>query len=186
VRATLDHPDADAAVVAAPPHPQMGGDREDRRLEAVGEAMADRGVATLRMDYGPWDEGRGERTDVGAALRWAADRYEAVGLFGYSFGAAMALGTAAERDGLAAVSVLAPPSEAAGDVTAVEAPLQVLYGERDDTVDSGPVVDVARERAAAGAEVTVVALSADHHFVGQHEKVGERVAAFLRERLGAG
>jgi len=183
VRATLDHPDGRAAVVAAPPHPQMGGDRSDRRLTAVAEALADRDVATLRLDYGPWDEGRGERADVGAGVRWARERYAAVALFGYSFGAAMVLGAAAGRSDLAAVSALAPPADAADDVTGVAAPLQVLYGERDGTVDSRPVVAAARERADAGAEVTVVALSADHHFVGQHEKVADRVASFLDGHL---
>ena len=190
VRATLDAPDgeADACVVACPPHPQMGGRRTDRRLRAVSDALAERDVACLRFDYGPWAEGEGERTDARNALGWARERYDAVGLFGYSFGGAVALlAAAAESDEGTppdAAAVLAPAArleaglDAAGAVESVACPLQVVCGERDTTVDWEPVAERAR---GAGAEV--VELSADHHFVGQDARVGEVVAGFLASRL---
>ncbi|MEF8840210.1 MAG: alpha/beta hydrolase [Haloarculaceae archaeon] len=190
VRATMDTPDgdADACVVACPPHPQMGGRRTDRRLRATSDSLGDRGVACLRFDYGPWAEGEGERTDARNALAWARDRYESVGLFGYSFGGAVALLAAAaeSEDGTppAVTSVLAPAArleaglDAAGAVGSVDCPLRVVYGERDTTVDWEPVVERARE-----AGVEVVGMSADHHFVGQDAKVGEVVAGFLAPRL---
>ncbi|WP_101294365.1 dienelactone hydrolase family protein [Halegenticoccus soli] len=176
---------ADAAVVACPPHPQHRGHRGDDRLVAVSDALTERGIDCLRFDYGPWDEGYGEREDARNALRWAADRYERVGLFGFSFGAAIALLTAAGRDDLAAVSALAPAARLAADLDAaaavdeVAAPLQVVYGVRDDTVDWGPVVDRARER-----EAEVIELSADHFFVGQGRNVGEAAASFFEPHLG--
>jgi len=192
VRGTLDTPDADACVVACPPHPQMGGTRTDRRLQAVADQL-DPDVACLRFDYGPWDEGRGEVTDCRNALAWARDEYgdgngRRVGLFGYSFGAGVALVAAAREsvDGTcpAAVSVLAPPNrlndlEAARAIADIACDLQVLYGERDTTVDWEPAVEAAHE---TGAEVTP--LPADHHFVGQDEKVGGAAASFFRARLG--
>jgi alpha/beta superfamily hydrolase len=190
VRATLDGPGttAEACVVACPPHPQMGGRRTDRRLRAVSDALAERDVACLRFDYGPWDEGEGERTDARNALAWARERYETVGLFGYSFGGAVALLAAAAESGdgtpPAATTVLAPAArleaglDAADAVASIDCPLQVVYGERDTTADWEPVVERARE---AGAEV--VGMSADHHFVGQDAKVGELAAGFLAPRL---
>ena len=186
VRATLDTPEAGACVVACPPHPQMGGKRTDRRLQAVSDHLAP-DVACLRFDYGAWDEGRGEVVDCRNALAWAREEYEFVGLFGYSFGAGVSLVAAAresrDRTCPAAVSVLAPPDrldglDAAGAVPDIACDLQVLYGERDTTVDSEPVVAAARER---GAQVT--ALPADHHFVGQDAKVGEAVAGFVHPLL---
>ena len=183
VRATVDAPDADSAVVACPPHPQMGGSRSDPRLRAVGDALAADGVACLRFDYGPWDAGEGEQRDASNALAYARDHYDAVGLFGYSFGAAIALLVAAESDPQpAALSVLAPPAtvgegvETVSSIERIDCPVQVLYGERDETVDWGPVVERARERGCA-----VESMPADHFFAGQAEKIAERVAGFVVE-----
>lgn len=185
VRGTLDAPDAatDVAVVACPPHPQFGGNRSDNRLRAVGQALVERGIATLRFDYGSWDGGEGERADVEAALRWAHKRYARVGLFGYSFGAANAIEVAAGRDDVGAVSVLAPDARAVDAVDDVTCPLQVVFGSRDDTVDWAPVVERARERVEAGHAVDVVEYSADHHFVGQEAKVALVASEFLTAHL---
>ncbi|WP_135535697.1 CocE/NonD family hydrolase [Halostella pelagica] len=185
VRATIDTPDgeaeATACVVACPPHPQHRGHRGDDRLVAVSDALTSRGFDCLRFDYGDWDEGYGEREDARNAVRWAAERYDYVGLFGFSFGGAMALLAAAtvDRD-VAGLSVLAPASRLGDDLDAAAAldglncPVQVIYGTRDDTADPEPVVKRARER---GDEV--VELSADHFFIGKHDRIGERVGEFF-------
>lgn len=185
MHAALDDAGTDRVVVACPPHPQMGGSRSDQRLQAVSDALGERGVACLRFDYGPWDEGRGERRDCLATLEWARERFDAVGLFGYSFGAAVALLAAAEADPRPdAVSVLAPPArlddgtETPPAVGEIDCPLQVVYGERDDTADWRPVVAAARDRGA-----TVETLPADHHFVGQATAVGDLVADFCADAL---
>lgn len=193
VRATLDRPGGDACVVACPPHPRMGGRRTDTRLRAVSDALpAD--CACLRFDYGPWDEGYGELADARNALSWADDRYDPVALFGYSFGGCLALLAAArestdrnaegEADRPAAVAALAPASRIASDLDAaaelatVACPGYVLYGERDTTADWEPVVERARE-----LDWTVESIGADHHFVGQASKVGQRVGSFLARAL---
>jgi alpha/beta superfamily hydrolase len=195
VRGTLDTPGdgvADACVVACPPHPKYGGRRTDARLRAVSEALVAAGVACLRFDYGDWDEGRGERTDAQKACRWARERYgdDRVALLGYSFGGAVALLAAAadgavDRD-LRAVVALAPgtgitdgvqrPVEAA--LADVVAPVRIVYGSRDTTANWEPVVERARELG-----LDVVEMSADHHFVGQAEKVADHAAGFLLEQL---
>ena len=179
IRATRDGPDdAETLVVACPPHPQMGGSRTDSRLTAVGDALIDLDIATLRFDYGPWDDGYGEVSDAVAACEWAGERYDRVGLFGYSFGGGVALLAALEADPVA-VSVLAPHA-AVGDRDATEAvseidcPLQVVYGERDDTAEWQAIVDAAREVGA-----TVEGFGADHFFVGQRARAAETVALWL-------
>lgn len=184
VRGSLDGPGgADACVVACPPHPQYGGTRSNPVLTALGEELDARGLGTLRFDYGPWDEGAGETADARRAVDWAAERFDAVGLFGYSFGATVALAAAADAP-VVGVSVLAPASElpSLDTVAALErvsVPVQVLYGERDNVVDSGPVADRARELGHA-----VEGLPGDHHFAGQRGKVAERAADFLDPLLG--
>ncbi|WP_336343778.1 CocE/NonD family hydrolase [Halalkalicoccus ordinarius] len=186
VRATLDGEEAESIVVACPPHPRQRGHRGDPRLTAVGGALSDEGVACLRFDYGEWDEGYGEREDARNAIRWTAERYDRVGVFGYSFGAAVALLAAASvEEPLGGVSVLAPAAslgdgdlDAAGAVAELDAPLQVLYGARDTTVDWRPVVEAARE---AGARVEE--LPADHFFLGKHDRIAASVAEFFAERF---
>ncbi|WP_137284804.1 alpha/beta hydrolase [Halorussus salinisoli] len=188
VRATLDTPesDAEAIVVACPPHPRHRGHRGDERLQAVSETLTQSGIACLRFDYGDWDEGYGEREDARNALRWARDRYERVGIFGFSFGGAIATLAAATVDPQPeAVSLLAPASrlteelDAAAALEDVTGAVQVVYGTRDDTADWKPMVKRAEE---LGHET--VEMSADHFFVGQHGKVADAAGGFLVEALG--
>jgi len=173
-----------AAVVACPPHPRFGGNRRDRRLRTVCEALNAVGIDCLRFDYGEWDDGYGEREDARNAVRWARERYDRVGLFGYSFGGAMAILAAADVD-VRAVSALAPAGQVAPDLDVVDAlerlpcRTQVVYGARDETAEWEPVVEKARELGH-----DVVECSADHHFVGQDGKVGDAVAGFFAEELG--
>lgn len=190
--ATRDGSDGEAVVVACPPHPQMGGDRSDSRLTAVSESLPAE-IDCLRFDYGPWDEGAGEQTDVRTALAWAHDEYgPAVGLFGYSFGAIMALaalseeGPSGEIDSggeLGALSVLAPgtgsfANRVLAGLEGTIAPVQVVYGTRDETVNWKPVVDRAAELG-----FDVEAVPADHFFVGQRRRVGEHIASFFARHL---
>ncbi|QRV16450.1 dienelactone hydrolase family protein [Haloterrigena salifodinae] len=186
VRGTLEEPtdDPDAIVVAAPPHPQHGGSRSDPRLAAVATALREAGIACVRFDYGPWDEGYGERADVRNAVRWARAEYDRpVGVFGYSFGASLALLAAADVDP-DAVAVLAPTARLAADLDAAAAleslesgtPVRILYGERDTTVDWEPVAERARERGD-----TVTALAGDHFFLGKRDTIASEVATFFAE-----
>ena len=194
VRAVLDSPnDADACVVACPPHPQQRGHRGDGRLVAISDRLVDAGVDCLRFDYGDWDEGYGELGDTYDAIAWASERYDRVGLTGFSFGGCLALlaaggttvdGGAGGVPDLAAVAALAPPSRLNDDLLAlsamdrIEAPATVVYGERDDIADWEPVVERARELSWP-----TTALSADHFFVGRTGAVGDAVGGFLADAL---
>jgi len=183
VEASLDTPEdgADACIVACPPHPQYRGHRGDTRLVAVSDRLVEHGIACLRFDYGAWDEGRGEREDARNALRWAADRYDAVGLFGFSIGGSVAALAAADVEvPLEAVCLLAPTATLESGLSAVDAleeidaPLRIVYGARDDTAEWEPVVERARE-----LDVDVVELPADHFFVGQTDAVADAVGDFI-------
>jgi alpha/beta superfamily hydrolase len=188
---------AEACVVACPPHPQHRGHRGDQRLRAVADDLNAHGFDCLRFDYGPWDGGRGERTDALQAVEWAGQRYERVALFGYSFGGSVAISAAANGADVVAVAALAPPArvgaardgespadpggiDTVADLSALPSslPVGVFYGTRDDVADVGPVVDRARERGA-----TVGEFSADHFFVGRESEVATTVVDFLRPSL---
>lgn len=173
-------------VVACPPHPEFGGHRGDPRLEAVTDRLRENDIASLRFDYGEWDEGYGEREDARNALRWAGDRYDRVGCLGYSFGGAIAILAVADfDDAVAGVSVVAPTAElttdldAVGALDAISCPVQVVVGTRDDTADWQPVAD-----HATSLGYDVVELEADHHFVGQHDAIADAVAPFFLTVVG--
>lgn len=183
VRTSLDvSGGSKAAVVACPPHPQHGGTRHDARLDAVSAALPDR-IDCLRFDYGPWDGGQGERTDARTVHAWADDRYDCVGLFGYSFGGGVALLVAAAV-AVDAVAVLAPVtrlddgSDVVTAVPAVDAPCWVGYGTDDDAVDAAAVADAAQDHGA-----TVATFAGGHGFVGSERTAGERVADFMNDAL---
>jgi hypothetical protein len=179
LRATLDAPESDAVVVACPPHPRMGGDRRDPRLRVLADALAERGVACLRFDYGPWDEGRGERRDARDALAWAGRRHDPVGLFGYSFGGWVALGAAGAAGAApAAVSVLAPAATVAGEAVADTpegVPVQVVGGTEDDRVDWERVAATV----ADSPDGSVERVPAGHGFRGTQTRVAGLAAGFL-------
>ena len=193
VRGTLEEPaEASSIVVACPPHPQHGGNRTDRRLVAVADSLGAAGIACLRIDYGPWDEGYGELEDVRNAIRWARERYDRVGVFGFSFGSALAILASRDRPEVEAVSALAPPSrlgpepeldvlEALGDLEDLEMPIQIAYGVRDTTVDWEPVVELAERLDAA-----VLEWAGDHFFVGQHHDIAAEVGTFFEDVLRSG
>lgn len=179
----------DTIVVACPPHPQHQGHRGDRRLTATSEELTGRGIDCLRIDYGEWDHGYGESTDVDNAVGWAVDRYEHVGLFGFSFGGTLSLVAARARPCLDGVSALAPTARINVDIDAVDAletlemPIQVIYGTRDSVAEWEPIVEAGRERADAGLDVDLVEYSADHLFVGQTERVATDVGEFFERTL---
>ncbi len=190
VRGTLDRPPAltesdpiARLVVACPPHPQMGGDRHDGRLRAVSDALTERGIACVRIDYGPWDDGDGETADVENAIRWAKERAHSVGLFGYSFGGTVAL-LAAKRTPPDALSVLAPGERVIDGRDPVETverntfPGQLLYGERDTVVTSERISEQAKK---VGYDVQP--LAGDHFFVGQQATIATHVGEFFDEML---
>jgi alpha/beta superfamily hydrolase len=187
VRASLTDPDASACVVACPPHPNMGGTRSDNRLTAVSDALEREGIASIRLDYDEWDEGQGERTDVLNTIEWATKHYDAVGLYGFSFGGTIALLAATETDtDLGCVSALAPTArisdsdelDAVAALSDITCPVQIVYAERDSTADWEPVVEKACQ-----LDYAVESMSADHFFLGQTEKVADTVAGFLVNRL---
>ena len=103
--------DVRGGVAICHPHPLHGGNRFNPVVDAVFKALPDAGFAAIRFDFrSDYDNGRGERLDVIAALDALSDELgDAVPLFavGYSFGAMVTLTTVDERIG--GRVVIAPP-----------------------------------------------------------------------------
>jgi len=85
---------SDQGVVVTHPHPLYGGDMYNPVVQAVADAYIQAGYSCLQFNFrgvgrstGQYDNGRGERADVIAALDCLTQRGAAnVSLAGYSFG----------------------------------------------------------------------------------------------------
>ena len=91
-----------ASVVLCHPHPQFGGNRHAGLISHLFSALPEEGVRTLRFDFrgvgrstGQHDEGRGEQSDVAAAVEFWASGHETgpLATVGWSFGGDVSLAT---------------------------------------------------------------------------------------------
>jgi uncharacterized protein len=168
-----------AACVLCHPHPQYGGSMRSLVIGELFRELPAHGVTCLRFNFrgvegsgGAWDEGRGERDDVVAAIgaltgRIASDR--ALVLAGWSFGADMALSTGDRR--VAGWLAIAPPLHYAADPDAVGRdvrPKYVVLAERDQVRSAD---DVRAATAEWNATTVEVVGGADHFFVGRTDRV---------------
>jgi alpha/beta superfamily hydrolase len=170
--------DLTGAVVLCHPHPRYGGDRFNPVVSALFDALPPAGFATLRFDFRrQFGGGTAERLDVVAAL----DRLDALDaldglprfVVGYSFGAAVALGTSDER--IRAIGAVAPPL-AMMPAPQPSIPVRVLTPRHDQF--SPPEVTEPIVDTWPTATFDVVE-SADHFLAGHTEDVADRVVAWL-------
>src|SRR5262245_5368111 len=152
------------------------------------------GVACLRFNFrgvegsgGTWDEGRGERGDVAAAVDALAARAPAdqpLVLAGWSFGADMALSIDDPR--VAGWIAIAPPLHFAADPDAVgrdPRPKHRVPGERDQVCTP----DAVRAATAAWEATTIeVVGGADHFFVGRTDRVVTAARDFITRLVETG
>src|SRR5437867_9908494 len=106
-------------IVVCHPHPLYGGDMDNPVVIRVAEVAESLGIATLRFNFrgvgastGQHGGGEAEVEDIKAARAAMAERLpagSAIGLAGYSFGAAVAARVAATTSDLPALALVAPP-----------------------------------------------------------------------------
>ncbi|MBV9410042.1 MAG: alpha/beta hydrolase, partial [Acidimicrobiia bacterium] len=113
------------AAVLAHPHPQYGGSMRSIVISALFSALPDNGVAALRFNFrgvegsdGQFEDGRGERNDIVAAVDVLHPITEGLPfvLAGWSFGADTSLSVVDER--ASAWFAVAPPLRRDGDYPA--------------------------------------------------------------------
>ncbi len=85
--------DTPAAVICHP-HPLYGGSMHTKVVVTASHAFLDLGMPSLRFNFrgvgrssGKYDEGRGEKDDVRAAINYMAGKYRKLVVAGHSFGA---------------------------------------------------------------------------------------------------
>jgi len=184
--------DARVAMVLCHPHPTYGGTMRSIVIGALFAGLPPVGVTCLRFNFrgvegseGAYDEGRGERLDVVAAIDAVAETVGAtvpLVLTGWSFGADVALSVLDPR--LTAWLAIAPPLRFLADPDAVGADVRsksLVLAEHDEFRPPGEVAEVV---AAWRATDVAVIGGASHFFVGRTDEVVARARA-VAERVAA-
>jgi alpha/beta superfamily hydrolase len=155
------------------------------RVTEVAETL---GIATLRFNFrgvgastGQHGGGEAEVDDVKAARATLADRLPAgaaIGLAGYSFGAAVAARVAAAAPDLPALALVAPPLGMYVLDFLVRAPDPTLLvaGTKDQYCPEDALRQLGQR---LGAEVGVIE-GAEHFFFGKLYPLGQAVEGWLR------
>jgi hypothetical protein len=177
-----------AGVVVCHPHPLRGGDMENLVVVALCRRLADDGMAALRFNFrgtggseGAHDGGRGEREDVIAAVTALASACTgaALGLAGYSFGAAMAL-EAASRTPVRALALVSVPA-AAATATSLPVPTLLVTGQDDQIAPPGRLRPFCERFPGVCRFVEVP--GADHFWTRGLGQLCEQVARFFADTL---
>jgi len=171
-------------VVITHPHPLYGGDMDNPVVIAVRRAYLRRGFSTLRFNFrgvgeseGRYDNGTGERRDVGAALTLLAGRgMTTIDLAGYSFGCWVnaGLSTGFER----MVMVSPPVGFMSFDPPAAIPTLRLIVtGARDDIAPARRISSYKDQwNPAAAFEVLP---DADHFYNGFFKTLEDTIAAHI-------
>jgi alpha/beta superfamily hydrolase len=175
-------------VVVCHPHPVYGGTMTNKVVHMLARSCNEFGVTALRFNYrgvgasrGRYDEGNGETQDTLAALDWAARRWPGAQLWvaGFSFGGAVAIRAAAQRDVQRLITVAPAVQRVAVDSNQLpRCPWLLVQGDHDELVDAGAV----QQWVATLALAPTVALlpGVDHFFHGRLNQLRETVLQWLR------
>jgi len=158
------------------------------------QALAGAGIMALRFNFR--GTGRSGGTHTGGAREWedivaAAEKAKellgkettAVGLAGYSFGAAVAVMAAPHVPGLKAVALISPPTRALNKETiaALRVPVLIISGEQDIFA---PPDELRQWERQMPEQVELVLMPGTDHFWGMGFDVpAARLAAFMRRHL---
>jgi alpha/beta superfamily hydrolase len=140
-------------VVITHPHPLYGGTMNNPVVETIQSAYQQHGYSTLRFNFrgaggsqGNYDNGIGEQDDVRAAIAYLENmNISAIDLAGYSFGAWVNAGVAAERrTSIESMVMISPPVgfiefENANELNCLKL---VVTGSRDEIAPVNQIRDM--------------------------------------------
>lgn len=192
LQAILEWPatgDIAGTVVVCHPHPQHGGTMHNKVAHTLARSFTQMDFAALRFNFrgteqsdGEFDEGIGELDDALAAIDWLVERMPGYPLWlaGFSFGAAIAVRAAVERDVDGLISVAPAVSRfASGLSSQPECPWLVLQGDEDELVSVDETVDWLNG-LEPGPELLVLS-GAEHFFHGRLTDLRKAVASFVTD-----
>jgi len=153
IEAVLDLPETDSIqsyiAVNCHPHSLHGGTMTNKVVHTVSRSIAGLGIPSLRFNFrgvgktdGEYDEGRGERNDLKAVVRWLRDKYPQAKLLlsGFSFGSFVSAFAAREIDPSMLLSVAPPVKRFDFDgFVRPECEWNVIMGTSDELVEFNEV-----------------------------------------------
>jgi len=174
---------SEALVILAPPHPLMGGSRNDPRLVYLAEELEKNEISALCVDYGSYGGGKREIEDIMAAIEFMDEQVELLGVLGYSFGAVVSSNAVARRSdvikGFATLAILKGIEKVNVDLSS-SCPKLLIHGRSDRIA---PFSDFEELYLGANGEKEQLALETDHFFGGVMGIVSENVCDFFRRVL---
>jgi alpha/beta superfamily hydrolase len=189
-----DAPRGSAVICHA--HPRHGGSKDHPVLWSVRNELAGkRGFATLVFNFrgtmgsgGTFGGGRDELRDVRAAIGAVRERAEGPTLlFGWSFGASVALREAFEDERVRALALFGiplrpndlalPPLPTPADLPLLKRPLLLLTGEHDEYCPASEL------RAYGGGVAEVMILEGTDHYLWRREREAAVIVGDFVDRV---
>lgn len=191
IEAVLDEPKSPprAAVVLAPPHPDLGGTMFSKVVHHAAQGFVRVGCAVLRFNYrgtglseGQFDGGLSEAEDMTVLLDYLEERYETpLWVAGYAFGAFVAAQLAADDARVRLYVAIAPAVDDYdfSRLTTAGKPVFIVHGSEDELC----ALSSARRFYASLEEPRELAVvdGANHIFDGQVEEVAEAIQDLLMD-----
>jgi alpha/beta superfamily hydrolase len=189
IEGLLDCDGENRGAVITHPHPLYGGDMHNPVVESIQKTYRHNGYATLRFDFrgtgqsrGRYDEGRGERRDVQAAVACIAEHgIQWVDLVGYSFGAW--INALAVRDGLTTqrLVMVSPPTAFIDFATIQSLPALnlVITGSLDDIAPPHQIQQRLQQWNPAAAFEVIP--DCDHFYSGHLRQLQDLISRYLSE-----
>jgi len=190
-------PDGDGvlpAVVLCHPHPLYGGSMDNNVILAASSALVERSTIAFMFNFrgvgdsqGSYGDGIAEQEDVKAAISWLVSQpavdSNRVGLFGYSFGAAVALSVACDDDRVKAVALvsLPPGPSQLSQLKGCTKPKLIICGTNDSVVPLDQA-KLMNQEAAEPKQFELIS-GADHFWAGYEAVMAEKVTAFFEKKI---
>lgn len=180
--------DATRVGVVCHPHPLHGGTMTNKVAHMLAKSFNEAGAPAVRFNYrgvgasaGAYADGVGETDDALAVIDWVRRRWPTANLWlaGFSFGGAVAIRAAAQRD-VARLVTVAPAVQriAVSENSLPRCPWLLVQGERDELVEAQ---DVKRWAASVAPAPELKLLpGVDHFFHGRLNELRDIVVEWLR------
>lgn len=181
-----DNPPAGIALICHP-HPQQGGTLQNKVVHTLARSFYRSGCGALRFNFrgvgkseGEYDEARGELQDALVCIDYLVERWprQPLWISGFSFGAAIAIMAAVQRQPQALVSIAPAVYRFANNLDVQpDCPWLIVHGDEDEVVPIEETIEWVNAMEP-GPELEVFPQTG-HFFHGKLNELREAVMAFI-------